>query len=83
MTPRVIKVTDPSWFFSIVDNVFAVLYFLELTRLGVDRSLACLVMVGSAVRTLSVGTVSWNCQLELSVGTVSWNEAFFARALFM
>ena len=50
--------------FSIVDNVFAVLYFLELTRLGVDRSLACLVMVGSAVRTLSVGTVSWNCQLE-------------------
>ena len=25
-------------------------------------------MVGSAVRTLSVGTVSWNCQLELSVG---------------
>lgn len=28
------QVTDPSWFFSIVDNIFAVLYFLELTCLG-------------------------------------------------
>lgn len=35
-------VTDPSWFFSIVDNIFAVLYFLELTcRIAVERCKFC------------------------------------------
>lgn len=37
-----LPVTDPSWFFSIVDNVFAVLYFLELTcRIAVERRKFC------------------------------------------